>query len=316
MQIIEKKVIIFVQSDLQNLIAQEIAKKYETDDILILNIQQYKFTFANRNYFIKLYGFVNIIKTFFVFRNNGIKFKCDLLIGNLLTNFNSFFIISTFDYSKLILIDDGIGTPVILKHPDYYSSQLKYRIKNILLKIIYPFFFKEKFKIIKDFLPDISFYFTIYDFNNDIPSKKIKIFNESTKILYGHKCFIGQPMIEFALISKEKYIGFLNDIIRREGNIIYYGHPSESVLQKVDINGLIYVENRLPIEKEFEENGIPEYVYSFYSSSLLNLKQQNPRVNFYYIPNNFSISSPSIFASYRTFLELADIKEYPLSLLD
>lgn len=316
MQIIEKKVIIFVQTDLQNLIAQEIAKKYETEDILILNIQQCKFTFENKIYFIKLYGFVNIIKTFFVFRNNGIKFKCDLLIGNLLTNFNSFFIISAFEYSKLILMDDGIGTPVILKHPNYYSSTINYRIKNILLKILYPFFFKEKFKLIKDFLPDISFYFTIYNFKNEIPSEQIKIFNESTKILYGHKCFIGQPMIEFGLISKEKYIGFLNDIIKKEGNIIYYGHPSESFLQMVHINGLTYVQNRLPIEKEFEENGIPEYVFSFYSSSLLNLKQQNPKVNFYYIPNNFSISSLSIFASYRTFLELADIKEYPLSLLN
>lgn len=315
MQIIEKKVIIFVQTDLQDLIAQEISKKFEADDILILNIKHYRFTFADKHYLIKLYGFANILKTFFVFRNNGIKFKCDLLIGNLLTNFNSFFIISAFDYSKLILIDDGIGTPVILKHPDYYSSQLKYRIKNILLKITYPLFFKEKFKIIKDFLPDISFYFTIYDFKNDIPSEKIKIFNASTKILYKHKCFIGQPMIELGLISKEKYIGFLNNIIRMEGSITYYAHPSETFLQKIKINGLIFVKNEWPIEKEFEKNGIPEYVISFFSSSLLHLKQENPNVNIFYVPNDLSITSPQIFETYRLFTEQFGIKKYDISLL-
>lgn len=314
MNIIRKRIIIFIQTNFQKIIADEVVKKYNPEDVLLLDFRNFFFEVENKYFFIRMYGILNILKTLSTFRKNKIRFECDFLIGNLLTNYNSFFLISTIKYSELILMDDGIGTPVILKHPNYYSSSTKYFIKNIIIKTLYRFFLDGKFKTINNFISQISFYYTIYNFKSYIPSEKIKIFKDSIKILLGVKCFLGQPIIEFGQISKEKYINFLKLIIQIEGPIIYYAHPSESVLKNISINGLTFIKNQLPVEKIFEADGIPEYVFSFYSSTLLNIKEQNPNVNIFYVSNNFSISSSFIFESYKMYMQESNIKEYPISL--
>lgn len=314
MQTIFKKVIIFIQTDLQLSIAKVIIKKYSPDDVLILDLRTFSCRVDDKLIFVNLYGFKNIGKTFYSFKKNKIKFKCEFLIGNLITNYNSFFLISVIDYSKLILIDDGIGTTVILKNLNYYDYNLKYKLKNFLLKSIFPVFYHKNFKMINEGVNDISFYYTIYDFKTKFKSEKINIFKESQVILKNVKCFLGHPLIEYQLISEEKYILFLEKLIKKEGPILYYAHPKEYYLKNIPINGFTFITNDDPVEIIFEKQGIPEYIYSFYSSSLLNLKIHNPTTNFYYVLNNISITSDNIFEEYKNLMEEAGIKRYPITL--
>ena len=314
MQVIFKKIIIFIQTDLQLVIAKEIIKKYSQDDVLLLDLRTFSFVVDDKLLFVNLYGFENIRKTFYSFKKNKIKLKCELLIGNLLTSYNSFFLISVIDYSKLILLDDGIGTPVILRHPTYYDYTIKHIFKNFLLKSIFPIFFYKNFKMIKEVFNEISFYYTIYDFKTNFKSEKINIFKDSPVMLKNVKCFLGQPLIEYKLISKEKYILFLEKMIQNEGSIIYFAHPKEYYLKNIQIKGFTFISNDDPIEIFFEKNGIPEYIYSFYSSSLLNLKIQNPNTNFFYVLNNISITKDNIFEEYRILMEEAGMKQHPITL--
>jgi len=259
-----------------------------------------------------MYGAKNIAKTFFSYKGNSIRFKCDTLIGNLITNYNSYFLISVVEYSKLILIDDGIGTPVILENPNYYSSPFKYKIKNLFLKITSFLILGLKFKLYDDYYDDIKYYYTVYDFKNQIKSEKINIFHKSNKVLVGSKCFIGQPILEFGQISQQAYISFLKKVVKKEGQITYYAHPQEKILENLQLDGLTYIKSKLTIEKNFELNGIPEHVISFYSSSLLNLKMCNPEIRFYYVLNDFSITSKSVFKTYQDLLDRSGIMQYQI----
>jgi hypothetical protein len=314
MQVVYKKAIIFIQTDLHLAIANKVAEKYKPEDILVLDCRNYSFEYNNKRFFLKLYGYGNVLKTFFSFRKNKIQFRCDELIGNLLTNYNSFFIISVIEYSKLVLIDDGIGTPVILKNPGFYDTILKYRIKNIVLKSAFPVFLQRRFKTIQYFIKDIYKYYSIYRFKSEIPVEHIDIFDKHLHLNKGTKCIIGQPLVELKLIKEEKYLSFLNEIIAREGTVDYYAHPMESFLEKKEINGLIYHKNLVPIEKHFEKTGVPEYIISYYSSSLLHIKSQTPEARIYYIKNDLTISLSSINRWYEMFLEQAGIEKYPLEL--
>jgi len=314
MNIIKKRVIIFIQTDYQFMCAQEVIKEYGSDDTLVIDCRNKNFEIHDKNYFINMYGISDILKSFKNFKKNKIIFECEFLVGNLLTNYNSYFIISVINYSKLILLDDGIGTPVALKFPNYYNKLFKHLFKNTLIKFLFFLFFQEKFKMINSFIKDISFYFTIYDFKSEIPSKKISIIKNTNNIILGLKCFLGQPVVEFKYLSQKRYNTFLKLLIKKEGPLIYYPHPSEHLIVEEKIPGLKVIKNNIPVEKLFQENGIPEYIYSFYSSTLLNIKEMNKDVNLFFISKNFYTTSKDIGYYYKELLLQYGINEHSISL--
>jgi hypothetical protein len=163
-------------------------------------------------------------------------------------------------------------------------------------------------------MKDISTYFSIYKFKSDITVEHINFFDKQLNILSGKKCFIGQPLVEMKLIKKQKYINFLQQVIRKEGDLDYYAHPAEKYLEKQNLEGLTFHKNSIPIEKLFELEGVPEYIISYYSSSLLHIKNQQPAARIFYISNDLTISSLSINNDYEFFLEQAGIEKYPLQL--
>ena len=92
MNIIKKRVIIFIQTDYQFMCAQEVIKEYGSDDTLVIDCRNKNFKIDNKNYFINIYGISDILKSFKNFKKNKIIFECEFLVGNLLTNYNSYFI--------------------------------------------------------------------------------------------------------------------------------------------------------------------------------------------------------------------------------
>jgi hypothetical protein len=312
--VIDKKVIIFTQTKLQQMIACEIIKKFPVDDVIVIEVDNYRFTLEGRNYFINLYGIKHIFETFNSFKTNNIHLKCDILIGNLLASYSSFFFVSFIQYSRLILMDDGIGTLVLLKHPNYFNTLKKHVFKNVLMRFYYWTVFNSRFKISTDYFDDIKFYYTIYDIKPPMPFEKLTVFKKLIHIIHDKKCFIGQPVVEDGFISGEKYIRFLIDFIGREGDIVYYGHPREHFLENVSIKGLTFYKKDEAVEKYFEEEGAPEYIYSFYSSTLLNLKIQNPELKLTFITNDFAVINKEISNTYKEILVDCGIQEYCHSL--
>jgi hypothetical protein len=289
-------------------------KEYGFEDTLVIDCRSKDFKIYDRNYYINIYGIRNILKSFVSLKKNNISFECEYLVGNLLTNYNSFFVISAFSYSKLILLDDGIGTPVTLKYPDYYNRLTKHLIKNVLMSILFVIFFGKKFKMTDSYIRDIYFYYTVYNFASEIPSKKISVIGKSSNIILGLKCFLGQPVVEFRHISLKRYIAFLKLLINSEGPLVYYPHPSEHRIAQEKIPGLIVRKNDIAIEKLFLDNGIPEYIFSFYSSTLLNIKEMNKDVNLFFISNDFSITSKEISSYYKELLLKYKINQHPISI--
>lgn len=218
------------------------------------------------------------------------KLTCDYLIGTQFTSVNSRFFEAFVSYTELHLIDDGIGTPLILKTPTFFISQPTTILKFALLKI----FALMKYKNVKsasNIIRSLNKCYSIYNINIiGIPIVKINPFSSLNIVVKEDFIgFIGMPLVEYGMLKEEFYLMHLNRIIKHyDKPIKYYPDPSEKLIFKHDIVNLEIIKKNEPLESYVEKNGIPFIVISFVSSALLNLKLLCPQVEAYYckIPNH------------------------------
>jgi hypothetical protein len=188
------------------------------------------------------------------------------------------------------LIDDGIGTPVLLQNQSIFKYKIKFQIRLIITEILLSLY-SVKLYSINNILPDITHYYTIYkniSFRNNecLSIVHLNLYEKEYRIVENETCFIGSPMMEFNLCKQGIYRNLLIEIKKKYGNFKYFLHPDEYIALSFRIEGIEFIKLNQSIENYFGTNGIPKNVISFVSSAILNLansKNAFININFRYI---------------------------------
>lgn len=219
------------------------------------------------------------------------KLSCDLLIGTHFTGVNCRFFEAFIKYKELHLIDDGIGTPLILRTPTFYRSQPTSLLKFYVVRLLA---FLLRFKYIKttrSIINSVNKYYSIYkSVSQKIPLIEINPFSAKNIELKDEFIgYIGQPLVEYGIVEEKYYKEHLSSIIEKfKKPILYYADPSEKLIFSYKMDLLKIADKNEPLESFIAKNGIPKIITSFVSSALLNLKLMCPEIRAFYnrIPNH------------------------------
>lgn len=219
-------------------------------------------------------GTLKSIKDIFTKKSN---LKCNQLVGTFVVSTNSRFFECFIEYEQLVLIDDGIGTPVIIDNPDIKNKSFLRNITSIISKIL-TITAGYKLKSVREILNKIKHYWSIYPIptENIISKEYINFFNSKTQYASNEEiAFIGQPLVETKLMSIQKYWTIIKKIQQQEGLISYYPHPREKFHKDIVLPYVEIKENdssNTTIEEYFLKHGMPKKIISFVSTTLINIK--------------------------------------------
>ncbi len=211
------------------------------------------------------------------------KLHCEILINTVFTGINCRVFETLINYKKLYLIDDGIGTPVILKYPQYYKNFPRERVKMLLTNIILLLNKGRLLKNTRQLISLVDSYYTVYPlrkiFKNEIGIDLLK----QKLNLIDKVGFIGQPLVEYKMISIENYTNALKQIIKEYGTIDYYPDPAETLIHEMKIKGLNIISKNEALESFLVKKGLPKVMFTYTSSALLNIRISNNLFSGYYI---------------------------------
>lgn len=276
--------IFFYDSHFQKLVVEYLIKeKYSEKSCLVIDAIGGKYSWADNTVHL---GF-NTLKQSLSSLKNIRKFpknlSCDEIVGSWLTGNNSNFLLSSIQYKKIVLIDDGIGTPVILKVGDIFKLvDYKYKLNFLLLRILFLISGKKQPLRNPKIIACVAKYWSLYQGEVSLNKERITPFNTDFEIVKGQKAFIGQPFIDYGMMDKESYLETLNNI-RGGSTLRYFPDPSEKWYLGQNIDGLDIAEKGEPLEVRLQKEGMPEEIYTFVSSAILNLKTIFPATNGFFV---------------------------------
>lgn len=307
-------VIAYFETEIQKIYVDFIINRvFGEANCLLIDARNKKLLIDNRSYNINFNDRRCIYNSLKELKNVDLTYSCKYLLGTHFTGVNCRFIVSIINYEKLLLIDDGLGTPTTLMMPSIFLYRRMFLLKYMILKFLIYVLIKRKLERTKVIISRIESYYTIYDIKTNLPKIKINPLPKWTRELIKNKVgFIGAPYIDHGLIKKSRYIDFLKEMIRREGPLLYYLHPDEKWSEKLFIPGIAFINPYCSLEKYIETNEIPGKIIGFYSSALLNLKIMNEKIDAYYIKIN---TFKKCGKCYENILTSNNIKPYPNVLL-
>jgi hypothetical protein len=281
-------VIAYFETDIQKIYVDFIINNaFAEANCLLIDARNKKLLIDNRSYNINFNDRSCICNSLKELKNIDLTYSCKYLLGTHFTGVNCRFIVSIINYKKLLLIDDGLGTPTTLMMPSIFLYRRTFILKYMILKILIYILIKKKLERTKVIISKIESYYTIYNIRTKLTKIRINPFPKWTRELITNKVgFIGAPYIDHGLITKSRYVDFLKEMIRREGPLIYYLHPDEKWSENLIISGITFIKPCCSLEKYIETNEIPGKIIGFYSSALMNLKIMNEKIDAYYIKIN------------------------------
>ena len=271
----------------KNIIEYLIEQHYCNKKILVIDARYDKIRILDEVWNINIGSRRNTLKSLI----NILKWKkniiTDELVGVLFVGLNSRFFEMFITYKHLILIDDGIGTPVLLKNPERWWKEKSYR-RVYMFNCIILLLCGKWFKTTKQLIKRISTYYTIYNlsFNNSFAVEKLDFLNTyNIKINKGTVGIIGDSL------SRIKDVDKRNTIIKQiyeffSTPIHYFPHPREQFINEIDKTYIAeIIKPTTTVEDYFNKNQMPEIIVSYYSTVLLNLSMMKiSDVKLFYIP--------------------------------
>lgn len=238
------------------------------------------------------------------------KLKCDYLIGTQFTGINCRFFAAVINYKELRLIDDGIGTPVILSNPDYYHNFINERVKLTFVFLLTLVVYGKKLRFTKDIIQQIKHYYSVYPLQNYFKSQEKINLLELDYTLTKEVGFIGMPLVEYKMVKAEFFTKILTSLIAEYGALLYYPDPNEKWIYETPIQGLRIVKKNEPLETYLHKNGLPYKMYTFTSSALLNLRISDTNFEGFYvkIPDGGDLRE-----LYYNIFERYNLKEYKIN---
>ena len=217
-----------------------------------------------------------------------LNLECEILISVHFTGINALFFSSYIKCKEKILIDDGIGTPVVLLDNTLYNHLFRYQVRFLFIKLALRLLHNVKLLSVQKSTLDFSSYYSIYQFgkyfsNKTYEYKYIHGVNKKYESISKGIGFIGSPMTEFGMVSEKKYKTFLSTIVNNEGPFTYFLHPDEKNTINYQIEGVSFIKSKMTVELYFEKHGVPETLYSFSSSAALNIAAANPKIKIFNI---------------------------------
>lgn len=319
---ITKKTKIFIfETFLQKKIVDNIIAEgsYKEEDIIIINGLNHKIIIDDKTYdlnFNKIYKFRKSL--FAVSRLKKLNLDCNELYSTHFTGLNAIFFSSFIKAEKRVLIDDGIGTQVILLNDEIFKRKLKFKAKYIFLKIVLFLFYRINLLSILKIKKTIYSYHSIYSKNPQVglsnggfKESRINFFKKIDKHYSIKTCFIGSPMLEFNLISKDELISTLNILTAKYGVLTYFLHPDEYMVNNLNIKNVIFKKTCAGVETFFENNGLPDILVSYGSSVLLNVTHMSDFTKCYYLP--FDIYGEEYDSIYYSVLEQYGVDKFILN---
>lgn len=303
--------VIFVfETNFQKQIIEYLAStRYSESDYLMIDARQDKIVVNGKVYRIGLNGIKKSLRSV----GGILKWKTlstNELISVGITGINSKLFELIINYDKLILIDDGVGTPVLLNNPDLWLRRKKF-VRCFFFDFMLLLLIKGRvLKTTRQLIRRVGLYYTVYDLPYTYPFKTIKVdfFNQKKySVNQDQVSFMGSPGIE-----KEKILKILQSIYEKyHKRIDYYPHPRENVEDLSEYESLCRViTHEGTAEEYFYNNGIPGTIISFTSTILLNVNQigdSNIALFYIYRPET-KFSKPY----YRLF-DLVGIKPFHIS---
>ena len=264
--------------------------KFDSTRILIINAVNHKIRIEDEVYninFNKIEMLYSSLKGVRALQKRNIS--CNTLVSTHIHGINALFLSAFFSSKSKILIDDGIGTPVLIQNQNIFKRKWKWQIRFIIIKFLL-YLNNVQMKSIRTTLSKVDKYFTVYK-----PVKSLKLpflihylnfYKKQFKTNLNEVCFIGTPLIDFKLCNEILYKDLLLSAKQKYGDFKYYLHPDEQITLLFKIKGIKFIKLTETVEEHFLVNGVPEIVIGFTSSVLLNLsssKYISTRPKFLYI---------------------------------
>tara|TARA_B110000027_G_C16118167_1_gene301316 strand:- start:2511 stop:3461 length:951 start_codon:yes stop_codon:yes gene_type:complete len=257
--------------------------------LLIIDASNHKLKLNELNIDLNFNKISNIFKSFKNIKAlKKLNLKCKTLISTQFTGINALFFSSFINSDKKILIDDGIGTPVLLLDNSLYNRLFRFQLRFYFIKSILRLFFNIKLLSVQKATITFDSYYSIYNLGVFFDYKPYEFryidgIIQKYDLINKEIGFIGAPMVEFGLTSEKKLKALLSKIVKNEGPFSYFLHPDEKYSLDYNIQGVNFLKPNMLIERYFEIHGVPKTLYSFSSSAALNIATANPQVNVYNI---------------------------------
>ena len=314
-----------IASPLQLINAQEAVKKFSLNkNILVIIDTAGKNNTLQVNKVLKKSFFQDIIRIesskksrFFIYVKLIKQLQKKSYNKVFLGNFGSInhMIASNVNLKKLYLIDDGTIT-ISIYEGLIKRFQTKFNMKKIRFYL---------FGLTTELKHTLN-YFTVFRLpakenveilHNDYSYLKkeysIKDFEKDKKIVY----FLGQPLVENSLITKENYSKYMQEVIQYfKGNkIIYIPHRSEIFTDKIDsfVNeNFVIQQSTIPVELLFLEDKVaPSIVSSFVSTALFTMEEifhEKTEVISFKVEESDFLKDTEIYSTYYKYLEKTSVR--------
>ncbi len=226
-------------------------------------------------------------------------------------------LLANLEYQQSYLIDDGTAT--LIAHKTIMRNLNKTKIGFKELRAL---LFGLKIKIKKQ----IKF-FTIFNLEQvenetivkhsfENVKKRFSLLQKSDNTTY----LLGQSLTDFKIVSKEKYLCYLQQIVDKysDQKIIYMPHRAEILhkeLYRLENENFTIMPNTMPIELYFLVNEIyPKHVISFFTSALytLDVLFNKSKIESFYIDPSDIDNRVEIVKVCQDFLESTSVIKSPL----
>ena len=122
---------------------------------------------------------------------------------------------------------------------------------------------------------------------------------------------VGMDLVELDIIGIDYYHRLISSIIKKNGEVYYYPHRSETI--KHNISGLIYLDRKSNLEKYVLNEVRYNNIISFYSTTLVILNQfklKDVKLNFIRLEDNEINKFHKIIHNSYKYIESIGIEEY------
>lgn len=279
---------IFVyETDFQKSVVDNIIPVYyEGKNLLLIDARYFQVRYSGKTYSLNLNGFKNTIvsiKALFQFP----KLYTKELICTAFTGINSRLFPAIVKHKQLVFIDDGIGTPAILKLGKYPSSR-KFVIRYIFACGLLFLLRRRVLSRTKTLIRNAKKYYTIYDFVDGDFSQFIKcltIIHVNYFSMYKYTLIL-DDIVGFVSNGLGDKSGLLQEVYIKTGKKpVYFPHPHEDI-SRIDTNLVLRIERPDTIlEKHFMQSGVPAMLFGDPSTVFINLRQSHypaERIMIYY----------------------------------
>lgn len=269
--------IIVYETEFQKTIVDKLIPQYfQNANLLLIDGRNNKLRIDDAVYEINFGGIRSMRRSISEVRRLP-RLRTKELVGTHITGINCRIYETLIEYDSLSFLDDGIGTPALLRRK-WFIDSFAWLIRFILEFIILLFLTGKRVKTIPQLIKKAKRYYTIYSF----------VDNEYQVILTGiqifHIDYFNFYRFDNILKDEVGYIGSgpgfnkyqekcLEEVKQKHGKFVYYPHPSERDFGMINKYAQDVVRPSMTIEAYFMKNGIPEYLYGDMSTVFINLKE-------------------------------------------